>query len=123
MAYTYEDVIPSLIPNTTMQKRLLDGVHRTYIITPDEGFVMHNKSRDFLDMDPATGEYTLQKLGFSAAPATCAANYDFTPCTVTDFDGTTYTAYGTVKEFFTIPRTDVPADQVFGVTGPDHETA
>lgn len=107
MAYTYEDVIPTLIENTTMQKRLLDGVHRTYRITPNEGYVLHDKERDWYELDPETGmESEEVTLGYTTGTATCAANYDFT---------------ANPREFYAVPENSVPADQIFGGENNDHE--
>ena len=102
MAYTYEDVIPSLIPNTTMYKKLRDGVHTTYAIIPIDGYVLHDKSRDWIDFE--TEEL---KLGYTTGTATCAANYDFA---------------ANPREFYAVPSNSVPSDQIFGI-GNDHVTA
>ena len=69
---TYEDVNPTLIENTTMQKLLRDGVHQAYYITPIVGYVLHDNTYDYTDID---GNYVL---GYRTATASCGANYDFT---------------------------------------------
>lgn len=76
MAFTYEDVNPTLIANTTMQKMLLNDVHKTYTITPSEGYILHDKNYDEIHIDETTGEEILV-LGFRTATATVAASYDF----------------------------------------------
>lgn len=117
--YTYEDVIPSLIPNTTMQKRINSaGVHTTYVIAPIDGYVLHDQRRDWTATDPEDSSGTL-KLGYTGGSATCAAAYDFSTIIVTDHNGVAHTAYGE-RQFFAVPESDVPADQVFGV-GTNHE--
>lgn len=103
---TYEDVIPTLIENTTMQIRYIDGVARVYTITPIDGYVLHDQKRDWIDMDPITGEET-PYLGYTTGTATCAMNYDFNT---------------NPREFYAVLETSVPADQIFGIH-PDHETA
>lgn len=113
MAITYEDVTPTLIPNTTTQKMFIDGVHKVYKITPVDGYVLHDKTGDFYDIDPETQEETL-KLAFSTNSVTCGANYDFTPRTVTDWNGNTYTGYGE-REFFAVLASEVPENQIFSV--------
>lgn len=114
---TYEDVIPSIIPNTTMIRGLVDGVHRNYRITPNEGYVLHNKFRDYEDADGNA------HLGYTKITISCAANYDFSPVTVTDEYGGTFIGYG-VNEYAARPESDVPANQIFGVGGNNnHETA
>ena len=102
---TYENVTPSLIENTTMRKLLRDGVHQAYVISPVDGYVLHDNARDWTDNDPVTGEEILYR-GYTTGTASCGANYDF----VTN-----------PREFYAVPEADVPADQIFGVTG-DHET-
>lgn len=112
MNYTYEDVIPSLIPNTIMQKKLGDGIHRTYTIKAIDGYVLHDKTRDYEYINPDTDEW-IPKRGYTTAMSTCQAAYAFTPTEITIDDGTVVTAYG-AREYFAIPENDVPADQVFG---------
>jgi hypothetical protein len=77
MAVIYVDV-PSLIENATMKKGVLDGVHKTYRITPVSGYVIHDKNRDMPEYDPVnmmpTGGTVL---GYTRGTASCAANYDF----------------------------------------------
>ena len=114
MGFIYEDVTPSLIPNTTTQKGFYNGNHLTYVITPLDGYVLHAKGRDFVEVDPETNEEICTKLGFSSNSASCGANYDFTPCTVTDENGNTYTGYGEL-EFFAVLASEVPENQIFGV--------
>lgn len=78
MVYTYENVIPTLIENTTMQKRLLNGEHRTYLIMPNKGYILHDARMDELVYDIETGEETgeIVKI-YRTSTATCPANYDF----------------------------------------------
>lgn len=104
MAITYEEVTPSLIPNTTMKKMLSNGLHRTYQITPIANYVLHDNVMDYPYQDPETMEETL-KFGYSPSSVykSCSATYDFTPHTVTDENGNTYTAYGN-RDFFSIPE-------------------
>lgn len=96
-----ELVTPTLIENTTMYKYLnSEGIHKTYRITPNDGYVLHDKSRDWTDLE--TEEL---KLGYTTGTASCAANYDFTV---------------NPREFYAVPENSVPADQIFG-GGNDHE--
>lgn len=121
MAYTYENVIPSLIPNTTMYKKIRDGVHTTYAITANDGYVLHDNSADVIVTDPDTLEPTGEVIFYYArGTKTCGANYDFSPVTVTDENGVEHTAYGS-REFFARPESEVPADQIFGGGNNDHE--
>lgn len=119
MATTYENVTPSLIPNTTMVKRLVDGVHKNYQITPNEGYVLHDNASDYYDIDPETGmESDVVVLTYYTGMCSCGKNYDFDNTTI--IDG--YTAYGS-REFFARPATEVPENNIFGgvITEPEHE--
>lgn len=119
---TYEDVVPTLIPNTTMRKMFIDGVHKVYVITPLDGYVLRDKANDEEEIDPDTLEPTGRTLFcYASGGATCGANYDFTPLQVTDENGVTHTAYGAQREFFARLASEVPADQIFGGSGNDHE--
>lgn len=102
--FTYEDIIPSLIENTVMQKMLKDGIHKTYVIGPTDGYVLHDASRDWIYIDPNTMEETL-KLGYTTGTATVAASYDFA---------------ANPRELYAVPADSVPADQIFGGGG-NHE--
>ena len=121
MAYTYEDVIPSLIPNTIMQKRLLNGAHRSYVIEPADGYVLHDADADGENID--TGE---RIYAYSSGSCSCGKNYDFstTEMTVPDINGNmvTVTAYGD-RQFFAFPENLVPdpENNIYG--GGDHVTA
>lgn len=122
---TYEDVTPSLVPNTTMKKLYRDGVHAQYRLTPVDGYVLHVKARDWTEPNPENMEEEILYRGYTAGNATCAASYDFTPVasSYVDRDGNIVpvTAYGAVSEFYAIPETNVPADQIFGGGNNDHE--
>lgn len=100
-----EPVIPSPVENATVVKAIVNGVHRAYEITPNEGYVLHDKACDFGELDPETMEETIH-LGYSVGTCSCAASYDFTT---------------NPREFYAIPEDNVPADQIFGVGNNDHE--
>lgn len=84
---TYEDVTPSLIENTCMQKVLEDGVHKVYYITPVGGYVLHDKESDFVKINFDTMEETIVP-GFNRSTCSCGASYDFT---------------ANPREFYTVP--------------------
>lgn len=99
----------TLIPNTTMYEGFYNGVHRNYLIVPNEDYVLHDNASEFEE----DGQIVYQ---FATGECTCGKNYDF--------DNTTtvlgYTAYGS-REFFAIPTDEVPEGSVvYGVT-PDTE--
>lgn len=99
MATTYETVNPSPIENTIVTKVLINDVHRLYRIQAIEGYVLHDNRRDNY-VDPETGEELASPiLGYTAGVTSVAANYDFLE---------------NPNNFFTVPRTEVPEDQIFG---------
>ena len=122
MGLVFEEVTPSLIPNTTMKKGILNGVHKNYQITPLDGYVLHDNTLNLDVFDDITFEVIGVKFGYSPSShyTTCSANYDFTTHTVTAENGVSYTAYGN-RDFFAIPESTVPADQIFGGSNNDHE--
>ena len=120
MATRYED-IETLIPNTTMKKFYINEVFRTYNITPIDGYVLHDNTFDINVYDEMTGEPTGEVLlGYRPTMASCGYNYDFTPVEMQDDEGNTVTAYGS-RQFFAKLASEVPENQIFGVTEPEHE--
>lgn len=128
MAWTYENVIPPIIPNTIMQKGFNDaGQHKVYTIRPEAGYVLHDVTfdtfREETVVDPETNEETINMipiLGYRPSMASCAAIYDFSTTQMQDDEGNIHTAYGS-RQFFTRPIEDVPADQIFNI-GTETET-
>ena len=118
MAWTYEDVIPSLIPNTTMQKKFLDGVHKVYVIAPCEGYVLHDAENDARIDEGTEDEIFITR--YVSGMTTCGASYDFTPAVFTDEHGVEHTAYGS-RAFFARLASEVDASQIFGNVDNDHE--
>lgn len=118
--FTYEDVNPTLIPNTTMQKRLNNGIHIQYLITPNEGYVLHDNTYDYPIFDEFDNETTV--LGYRTTTGTVAAAYDFSTTEMIDEAGNTVLAYGN-RQFYTKLANDVPENQIFGGgnNGNDHE--
>lgn len=75
---THELIVPSLIENTTMQKNFRDGVSTTYYITPNEGYVLHDKGLDVPEYNEETFEETGNiLLGYRHTTASCSVNYNF----------------------------------------------
>jgi hypothetical protein len=108
MAVSYENVNPSLIANTTMQKRFYDGVHKQYCITANDGYVLHDNTLDqyeggFTEDGEPIGELLL---GYTTTTCTCAASYDFAT---------------NPREFYAVLASDVPVDQIYGGVDNDHE--
>lgn len=109
MALVKEPVTPSLIPNTTMVKGVLNGVHKSYEITPIDGYVLHDRLLDeFAEYDEngnGIGEPIV--LGFYSGTRSVAASYDFT---------------ANPREFYAILRTTVPeGSHIAGLDDPDTE--
>ena len=103
---TNELLSPSLIENTTMYKKYIDGVHKVYSITPNEGYVLHDKVGDLIVEDEVTGE-EIVTLAYFRGTCTCGANYDFA---------------ANPREFYAVLESSVPADQIFGGgNNNDHE--
>ena len=73
---SYDEVKPTLIEHTTMERILFDGVHQNYKITPDKGYKIHVKGRDDDSEDPVTGVKN-HKLGYTEGVVTCPASYNF----------------------------------------------
>ena len=73
----YKDIEP-IIKNTVMKERYNDnGEKVNYIISPQKGYLLHEKSRDeaiFDENGVDTGEI---KKGYTSGIVTVLANYDF----------------------------------------------
>ncbi len=73
----YKDIKP-IIKNTVTKERFSDsGEKVNYIISPKEGFLLHEKSRDeaiFDENGVDTGEI---KKGYTSGIVTVLTNYDF----------------------------------------------
>ena len=107
MTVTLEDVIPTLIENTTMKKKLFDGVHTNYTIKANDGYLLHDNTLDTPVYDEETWEETGEIiLGFrpSSYTATCSANYDFV---------------ANPRGFYAIPESELPEGaEIFGNVTP-----
>ena len=68
-----------------------------YIITPNEGYVLHDKALDFAEVDMSGFPTGKTILGYYPSNRTCMTNYDFDNTTI--IDG--HTAFGS-REFFAI---------------------
>lgn len=97
--------IATKIPRTTMTKVYIDGAPTYYHIQAVEGYALHDKVRDYSELDPGTMEET-KRLGYTTDYTTCGVNYNFSPVTVTGENGVTFTAYGP-REFAARPAATV----------------
>lgn len=105
------------IPNATV---VLSSLGTNYRITPNEGYVLHDKSYDFPILDEETREEIGTQLGYRTSMASIHINSDLSERTILDENGNEVTAY-TSREFFCKLRTEVPENQIFGVDEPEHE--
>lgn len=81
----FEIVKPSPIPNATVAKVYNNSEFIIYQISPNNGFVLHDKEKDKVQTNPATGErYTV--VGYTRSSIQCDFNYDFMPKFI-DIDG------------------------------------
>ena len=94
MAVTYENITPSPIENTVVDKGFIDGVHKIYRIGPIEGYVLHDNGFDWED------EFGNIILGYAIGTVTVRWDYDFT---------------ANPRELYAVPANSVPADQIFGI--------
>lgn len=108
MVWTFKIETQIQIPNTLIERGLRDGEHKLYRLTPNEGYVLHDAANDEIIIYPDTLEET-KHLWYVSGDTTCGANYDFSPVTVTDENGVTFTAYGE-REFFAKPKNEVKTE-------------
>ena len=96
----------------TIENAIVNEIRRNgevigYSITPIDGYVLHDKQRDWYnDYDEDGNGIGEVYLGYTALGATCPANYDFAV---------------NPREFYAVPENTVPADQIFGGVNNDHE--
>ena len=106
MAIRRELLTPTLLDNTVMNKVFINDVHELYEITPNEGYVLHDNSYDiYAEYDENGNGIGDVILGYRTSTASC---------TVAQFNNNTY-------EFYAVPASSVPADQIFGDVTPDTE--
>lgn len=104
MATVYVDVIPTLLENTTMTKRVTDGVDKTYQITPNEGYLLHDNRADEPNYDEE-GNVVSVTLRYKSSTSTC---------TIAQFNNNTFDIYA-------VPEDSVPADSILNEPESDHE--
>lgn len=73
----YKD-IETLIENATMKERYNDaGELINYVISPKEGYMLHEKSRDEIITNEEGNETCKIKKGYTSGIVTVLENYDF----------------------------------------------
>ena len=102
--YEYTEAV---VPNTTMQKMLVNGVHKTYIIKAMEGYDLHdivlsNMLKKVVDDNGLKKEELCLQRGYTSGSVSYGANNGFEQKTI-DVDGVPTVAYGD-REFFTVKK-------------------
>lgn len=103
----YADLPQSFIENTIMRAKrnaTATGI-KTFWITPIVNYVLHDNELDMPTIDMDDNE-TL-RLGYTGGTVSCASWYDFAE---------------NPREFYAVPRTSVPADQIYGGVTPPAQT-
>lgn len=101
MAIIYTPMTETLLENTSMEIGTESGVAKKYRITPNEGYVLHDKSYDtYLEYDEIGNGVGEPILGYRTSTASC---------TVAQFNNNE-------REFYAVPASSVSADQIFGNT-------
>lgn len=78
MIVVREKIIPSILPNATVNKIYVDGVHTQFEIVPDEGFKLHDARLDTEEFNEGTFEFTGNIIkGFKTKGVTVRYDYDF----------------------------------------------
>lgn len=99
---TYEITTDIVIPNITVEKQFIDGVHKAYRLTANEGYVLHSPSLDVEVEDYETGEIHIEQ-------------YYYRQCTIPVVRPVSTWDWHAVLE------SSVPADMIFGGGDNDHE--
>lgn len=67
----YEDVYQPLVDNTIIRIWVINEKIRVYGIRPIEGYKLHDKDKDIVNMDGSV------ELGYGEDEITCGIDYDF----------------------------------------------
>ena len=102
MATTFTPETEIVIPNITIERHYIDGVHKAYRLTANEGYVLHSPSLDVEVEDPMTGETRIEQYYYRMCSIPVAR-----PVSTWDWHA--------------VPENDVPADMIFGGGNNDHE--
>jgi hypothetical protein len=102
MVVTYTPETEIIRENITIERKYIDGVHKGYRLTANEGYVLHSPSLDNEVEDPFTGETHIEQYYYRQAHLTIAQ-----PVSTWDWHA--------------VLESDVPADMIFGGGNNDHE--
>lgn len=94
------------IENCTITGLYINNALRAYRIKANEGYLLHDRELDIVEIDPFTEEETSRIPGFTGGTCSCGYNYDWTANT---------------REFYAVPADEVPENQIFGGADNNHE--
>lgn len=89
-------------PNMTIYRRYRDGVHTSYRLYPNEGYVVYDPNEDYYEENPFTGETELVRQYFTMVNFPLGYNLDNCP-------------------YIAVLRSTVNENDIYGDTDPDHE--
>jgi hypothetical protein len=105
--------IVSNIPNTTMDTYITTtGKHIAYLITPVDGYVMHDTGYDIPHYDDE-GNLISVELGYRRTTASVPSTYDFTVGSDMDINGKDVITFGD-RKFYTLSEDEVYPQYIFG---------
>lgn len=111
-ALTWEDITPTLIPNTIMQKRMVSDTSGYYKITPISGYVLHDKGRDTEEGLEDNPMQTVLHRGYTKMGTTCSIKYPFDIGTLILENGEIAIYYGE-RQYFAIPIGSVEGKYIY----------
>ena len=96
------------IPNTIIE---LDKFGTYYTITPNEGYVLHDKVYDYPEINESCIPTGKTILGYRSTTASVHINNDLSERKILDENGSEVAAF-TEREFFCKLKTEVPENQI-----------
>jgi hypothetical protein len=102
MATYYEIATDIVLENITVERKYIDGIHKGYRITANEGYVLHSPSLDSEVFDPMTGETRIEQYYYRQWNLTAVR-----PISTWDWHA--------------VLESSVPADMIFGGGGNNAE--
>jgi hypothetical protein len=114
MAIIYTPMEETLLENTSMELGAENGIAKKYRITPNEGYVLHdNRYDNYAEYDEEGNPIGELVLGYRTSTASCSVRQ-----LVVDDNGEIVT---NTYDFYAVPVSSVPADQIFGNVTPETE--
>lgn len=98
MEYKRIEITPSPVPNTKYFGIYKGDFLSRYEIVANEGYLLHNKARDYDEIDVETNERKTV-LGYGETASSCPLDYDFSPVVVYDESGISYIGFGKFELF------------------------